>query len=106
MYRGEEYILLTEFAPLGSLSDNFETWEDTITLHHNLFILQQIAEGMAYLIAYGIVHRDLAARNVLVFALDPQVVSAKSFKITDYGLSTNMYNRSHVTIQQGEVPYR
>ena len=83
MYRGEEYILLTEFAPLGSLSDNFETWEDTITLHHNLFILQQIAEGMAYLIAYGIVHRNLAARNVLVFALDPQAQRRSKSPTTD-----------------------
>ena len=32
-------------------------------------------------------------------------VCATSVKITDYGLSTNMYNRSHVTIQQGEGPY-
>ena len=37
---------------------------------------------MAYLIANGIVHRDLAARNVLVFAFDPQVVSATLVKIT------------------------
>ncbi len=103
---GEDHILLTELAPRGSLSDNFETWEDTITLQHNLFILQQIAEGMAHLIAIGVVHCDLAARNVLVFAFDPQVVSATSVKITDFGLSTNMYNRSHVTVGHGEVPYR
>jgi ankyrin repeat protein len=103
---GDEHFLLIEFAALGSLSDAFETWEDTITLHHNLFILQQIAEGMEHLTANAVVHRDLAARNVLVFAFDPQVVSATSVKITDYGLSTSMYNRSHVTIQQGEVPYR
>jgi serine/threonine protein kinase len=103
---GEDHILLTEFAPLGSLSDNFERWEGTITLHHNLFILEQIAEGMAYLIDNGIVHRDVAARNVLVSAFDPQVVSATSVKITDYGLSANMYNRSHVTVRQGQVPYR
>ena len=103
---GEDHILLTEFAPLGSLSDNFEKWEGTITLHHNLFILEQIAEGMAYLIDNGIVHRDVAALNVLVSAFDPQVVSVTSVKITDYGLSTNMYNRSHVTVRQGQVPYR
>ena len=103
---GEDHILLTEFAPLGSLSDNFEKWEGTITLHHNLFILEQIAEGMAYLIDNGIVHRDVAARNVLVSAFDPQVVSVTSVKITDYGLSANMYNRSHVTVRQDQVPYR
>ena len=43
---------------------------------------------------------------MLVFAFDPQVVSATSVKITDFGLSTNMYNRSHVTVGHGEVPYR
>jgi serine/threonine protein kinase len=103
---GDEHVLLIEFAPLGSPWDAMsrETWEDTITLHHNLFILQQIAEGMKHLIANGVVHRDLAARKVLVFAVDPQVVSATSVKITDYGLSTMMYNRSHVTVRQEEVP--
>jgi RIO-like serine/threonine protein kinase len=35
--------------------------------------MQQIAEGMEYLIANGIVHCDLAARNVLVFSFDPEV---------------------------------
>ena len=70
---GDDHILLTELAPFGSLCDAFETWEDTITLDHNLFIMQQIAEGMEYLIANGIVHCDLAARNVLVFSFDPEV---------------------------------
>lgn len=98
---GEEHLLLTEFAALGSLSDAFDTWEDTITLDHNLVILQQIAQGMEHLISNGIVHRDLAARNVLVFVFDPKVVSATLVKVTDYGLSTNMYNRSHVTLRQG-----
>ena len=30
-----------------------------------------------------------------------QVASATVVKVTDYGLSTNMYNRSHVTLRQG-----
>ena len=87
---GEDHILLTEFAPLGSLSDAFETWEDTITLDHNLFIMQQIAQGMEYLIAQGIVHCDLAARNVLVFTFDPEAVSKTTVKVTDYGLAPTM----------------
>ena len=75
---GEEHILLTEFAALRSLSDAFETWEDTVTLDHNLLIMQQVAEGMEHLIANGIVHRDLAARNVLVFSFDPEVIPASA----------------------------
>ena len=70
---GDQHWLLTEFAELGSLSDAFETWEDTITLNHNLFIMQQIAEGMAHLMENSVIHRDLAARNVLVFAFDAEV---------------------------------
>ena len=75
---GEEHFLITEFAALGSLSDAFETWEDTITLDHNLLILQQIAQGMEHLVSNGIVHRDLAARNVLVFVFDPKVIHASA----------------------------
>jgi hypothetical protein len=70
---GDDHILLTELAPFGSLCEAFETWEDTITLDHNLFIMQQIADGLAYLIDNGIVHRDVAARNALVFAFEPEV---------------------------------
>jgi hypothetical protein len=70
---GDDHFLLTELAPFGSLCEAFETWEDTITLDHNLFIMQQIADGLAYLIDNGIVHRDVAARNALVFAFDPEV---------------------------------
>lgn len=75
---GEEHILLTEFAALGSLSDAFETWEDAITLDHNLLIMHQIAQGMEYLTANGIVHRDSVARNVLVFTFNPEVIHANA----------------------------
>ena len=41
---GEDQLLLTEFAPLGSLSEAFETWEDTITLAHHITMMQQITQ--------------------------------------------------------------
>ena len=65
--------LFAVFAELGSLSNSFETWEDTITLNHSLFIMEQIAEGMAHLTESSVIHQDLAARNVLVFAFDAEV---------------------------------
>ena len=103
---GEDQLLLTEFAPLGSLSEAFETWEDTITLAHHITMMQQITQGMEHLIAEGLIHRDLAARNVLVFSYDAANVLKTSVKVTDYGLSAASYNRSHVTLAGRDAPVR
>ena len=44
----------------------------------------QIASGMEHLGAKNVIHGDLAARNVLVFRND-------HVKLTDFGMSKNMY---------------
>ena len=103
---GEDQLLITELAELGSLSDAFQTWEDTITLQHNVAIMQQIAMGMEHLIAEGLLHRDLAARNVLVFSFDKTNVLKTSVKVADYGLAAASYNQSHLTIAGGDRPVR
>jgi len=103
---GEDQLMVTEFARHGSLSDCFETWEETITLVHNVAIMQQIAQGMEHLSAEGIIHRDLAARNVLVMSFDESDALKTSVKITDYGLAAGSYNRSHVTIAPVQLPTR
>ena len=89
--------MVTEFAKHGSLSKCFETWEDTITLAHNVAIMQQIAQGMEHLSAEGIIHRDLAERNVLVMSFDATDALKTSVKITDYGLAADvrMHARKH-----------
>ena len=59
---------------------------DTITLQHNVAIMQQIARGMEHLIAEGLFHRDFSARNVLVFSHDETNVLKTSVK-ADFNLS-------------------
>ena len=103
---GEDQLMVTEFAKHGSLLDCFEMWEETITLVHNVAIMQQIAQGMEHLSAEGIIHRDLAARNVLVMSFDESDALKTSVKITDYGLAAGSYNRSHVTIAPVQLPTR
>jgi serine/threonine protein kinase len=103
---GETYVLVTEFARQGSLSDSMERLEATITLSHKVVMLQQICAGMSALAESGVVHRDLAIRNVLLFAYDPDNVSATSVKLCDFGMSVSSYGNTHRTIAAGELPIR
>jgi len=103
---GEDQLMVTEFAKHGSLSDGFKMWKETITLVHNVAIMQQIAQGMEHLSEVGIIHRDLAARHVLVMSFDESDALKTSVKITDYGLAAQRYNRSHVTIATVELSIR
>lgn len=51
--------LVTEFYPLGCLSDHFDYLK---TPNEVIKFIKGIANGMAYLHKKGITHRDLAAR--------------------------------------------
>lgn len=66
-------------------NDTLKTYvhNNELTLQEQLFIMEQIADGMRFLEKYKVLHRDLAARNVLI----GENLCAK---IADFGLSRNL----------------
>ena len=107
----EEAFIVMEYVKNGALNGFLQNYEDisladdpTTDLIINIHILikmsSQIANGMKYLSSKNYIHRDLAARNILV---------GEEFKvkISDFGMSRNLYT-SHYYIMQGRtaVPIR
>ena len=101
-----DMILITEFAPMGSLDTVIEDVEDEITLRHKVAIMMQVASGMEALADQKLIHRDLAMRNVLVFGLDMADVTATSVKVSDFGLTVNAYTATHKYVQGSALPIR
>ena len=99
----DRHQIVTELAPLGSVSDALADIEDEVAPGHQLAILQQICSGMAALASEGLVHRDLALRNVLLFVFDPDDPTAAGVcvKICDFGLTVNTYGGTHATVAGG-----
>ncbi|CAG7820834.1 unnamed protein product, partial [Allacma fusca] len=64
--------------------------QDRLQLPVRVYFCRQIAQGMEYLARKNVLHGDLATRNVLVF--EKYVV-----KITDFGLSRNLYSCASYT---------
>ena len=104
----DRHQIVTELAPLGSVSDALADIEDEVAPGHQLAILQQICSGMAALASEGLVHRDLALRNVLLFVFDPDDPTAAGVcvKICDFGLTVNTYGGTHATVAGGPRPIR
>lgn len=71
------------------MSGSFDTYmtKHHLSVHEKLWVMKQMASGLAHLHSSGIVHRDIAARNLLVAA---KLDSDKSIKITDFGMSRLM----------------
>ncbi|XP_074649140.1 proto-oncogene tyrosine-protein kinase receptor Ret-like [Tubulanus polymorphus] len=78
----------------GQISDYIVTSRDLISF------AWQIAKGMQYLSEMKLVHRDLAARNVLV-------ASMKKVKISDFGLTRDIYEADAYTKKsKGRIPVK
>ena len=80
-------MMVTEFAPCGSLMDCIKKREEPDELIKAKLMLDA-AKGLAYLHANGILHRDIKPDNVLVFSLD-EVLTVNG-KLTDFGSSRNI----------------
>ena len=108
---GEDQFLVTEWAPFGSLSDAFTQMDAdesiaSVTLNHQLVMMQQISQAMEMLAASKVIHRDLAARNVLLFQFNPEHPKATSVKVSDFGLSMGAYGHSRAYSKEQGLPVR
>ncbi|CAL8132864.1 unnamed protein product [Orchesella dallaii] len=108
--RGNVYVF-TEFCSNGSLQSFLKLQAAILeagnctkpTLYEIILRFcrfgREIAEGMKYIGSKKVVHGDLSARNIL---LDENLVC----KISDFGLSTNLYNSLYVNKKLAYVPWR
>ena len=80
-------MLVTEFAPCGSLWDCIKKRaepDDRVKAK----VMLDAARGLAYLHSNGILHRDIKPHNILVFSLD-DIITVNG-KLTDFGSSRNI----------------
>ena len=79
-----EFVL---YGDVRAVLKNLRANSLTCTLSEQLFMVRQVADGMAYLSSRKFVHRDLAARNVLLGQYC-------AVKIADFGLSRQLAEES------------
>ncbi|GFT83191.1 proto-oncogene tyrosine-protein kinase receptor Ret [Nephila pilipes] len=99
---GQLYIIM-EYAEHGSLITylrKLKVSSSEVNLLELIAFALQIAKGMNYLASMKVVHRDLAARNVLV-------ASGKVLKISDFGLSRDVYEGdTYLKTSKSRVPVK
>ncbi|XP_059622475.1 tyrosine-protein kinase transmembrane receptor Ror [Phlebotomus argentipes] len=92
----EPLCMLFEYMTQGDLHEfliaNSPNEGKNLTQVQFLSIAMQICDGMEYLAGHHYVHRDLAARNCLVG-------DALTVKISDFGLSRDIYSSDYYRVQ-------
>ncbi|XP_006821895.1 kinase suppressor of Ras 2-like [Saccoglossus kowalevskii] len=71
--------IVTSLCKGSTLYSPIHVWKETFNLQKSVLIATQIAQGMGYLHARGIVHKDLKSKNIFLENRDKAV-------ITDFGL--------------------
>ena len=87
-------LIVTELAPLGSLADAVQAISSRLSLAHELAILCQICDAMAFMASLEMIHRDLALRNTLLFELDAADATKTLVKLCDFGTTIRMASTS------------
>jgi len=97
--RGEPYVVM-EYVEGGALSARIYDLDNPLTFPQILFILRDIAHGVATAHTEGIVHRDLKPDNILL-------TSSGTAKVADFGLAREMAVGHTITRSQETVgtPY-
>ena len=78
--RHDKLALVTAMCVNGSLYHQIHTKRTSFSIFHLVQFADQIAQGMAYLHARGLLHRDLKSKNILLN-------EKMEVKIADFGLA-------------------
>ncbi|VDM37974.1 unnamed protein product [Toxocara canis] len=91
--------IVMELAPFGELRHYLMRNRAVIDLSILLLYSQQLSSAISYLHSCKFVHRDIAARNVLVS-------TARSVKLSDFGMSRCVQEESFYTSSRGKLPIK
>ncbi|OHT16451.1 TKL family protein kinase [Tritrichomonas foetus] len=94
----EPYRIITRFCPGKSLFDRLHRSQSHLTPQRLTMLAYQVAEGMRFLHAHGIVHRDLKTMNILLDEND-------AAKIADFGLAGMMKDKDEALIGGVGTPH-
>jgi hypothetical protein len=89
-------MLVMEYCPEGSLADMISASPGPFSHSAATLVLQQLAEGLAYLHENRVTHRDLKPANVLVRQMNPL-----SLALADFGLASLMKKGDSSSIRGG-----
>ncbi|KAK4291131.1 hypothetical protein Pmani_036017 [Petrolisthes manimaculis] len=96
----EPFLIVIEFMPDGNLLDYLRSDDHgPLEVPHHVYIVAQVAAGMAYLEERRLMHRDLAARNVL---MGPSL----QCKVADFGLARICADEYYVVKEGAKFPVR